>query len=226
MSKAMWEILVPTMRNDGRPIKTRFHRVWDEKVRAISDGLTIMPPSKGQWKSPNGKLFVERMIPVRIVATEEEIDKIIDMTIEYYEQEAVLAYKLSDVVKLKYHPDHEPKAKAEETTTRTDDVIKPLQEITWKKCFELMSDFSWEAIASVRDRLIKGNQIKAFRCGKTIVILHPEGLEKNLCKIMVWDGFAYDTDVTPYLRLIPKETINELVAPNQVGPTCGPKEPK
>ena len=101
-TKCLWEILVPTVRNDGRPIRTRFHRVWDAKVRAITNGLTILPPAKGQWVSPAGDLFIERMIPVRIVATHDEIAKIIDMTIDYYEQLAVLCYKLSDEVILKY----------------------------------------------------------------------------------------------------------------------------
>ena len=102
MERAVWEILVPTIRNDGRPIRTRFHRVWDEKIRAISGGLTIFTPAKGNWISPEGELFVERMIPVRVLATREEIDKIVDITIAYYEQEAVLAYKVSDEYILKH----------------------------------------------------------------------------------------------------------------------------
>lgn len=98
----LWEILVPTIRNDGRPFRVRYHRVWDAKVRAMSSGLTIMPVAKGQWVSPDGALFMERMIPVRIIATREQIEKIVDMTIKYYDQLAVLAYKISDEVILKY----------------------------------------------------------------------------------------------------------------------------
>ena len=45
--RTLWLILVPTIRNDGRPIRTRFHRVWDGKVRDISGGLTITPPVSG-----------------------------------------------------------------------------------------------------------------------------------------------------------------------------------
>jgi hypothetical protein len=98
--QTLWEILVPTVRNDGRPIRTKFHRVWDERVRAISGGLTIMPVAKGQWVHKD-ELFKERMIPVRIIATRKQMDKIIDMTMEYYEQLAVLAYKISEEVILK-----------------------------------------------------------------------------------------------------------------------------
>jgi hypothetical protein len=90
----LWEILVPTVMA-GRPIRTRYHRVWDGKVRAISGGLTILHPAKGHWVSPGGELFVERMIPVRIACTEEEIERIADMTAKYYKQEAVMYYVVS-----------------------------------------------------------------------------------------------------------------------------------
>lgn len=103
MSTALWEILVPTMKMDGTGFyTTRYHRVWDAKVRAISNGLTIMQPAKGQWVSEGGELFKERMIPVRIIATREQIEQIIDITMDYYSQQAVLCYRLSDEVILKY----------------------------------------------------------------------------------------------------------------------------
>lgn len=98
--KGLWEILVPTVRNDGRPFHLRFHRVWDAKVREISGGLTVLPVAKGQWVYEN-VIFKERMIPVRILATREEIETIVDFTLKYYEQIAVLAYKVADEVILK-----------------------------------------------------------------------------------------------------------------------------
>lgn len=94
----IWEILVPTIRNDGRPIHARFHRVWDAKVREVTGGLTIFPVAKGQWIHTDGKLFAERMIPVRIACTREQMDAIISMTMKYYEQLAVMAYRISDLV--------------------------------------------------------------------------------------------------------------------------------
>lgn len=99
--KNLWEILVPTVRNDGRPFRTRYHRVWDAKVREVSGGLTLLPVVKGQWLDGNVLYHNERMIPVRIIATREEIEKIIDMTIVYYEQEAVLAYRVAEEVILR-----------------------------------------------------------------------------------------------------------------------------
>ena len=105
MSKGMWEILVPTERRlkPGKYYTTRYHRVWDSKVRVITVGLTVMSPARGQWINPStGELFKERMIPVRILATRDEIDKVIDLTLKYYDQLAVLCYKISDEVILKY----------------------------------------------------------------------------------------------------------------------------
>jgi hypothetical protein len=101
IDKGLWEILVPTKRNDGRPFRTRFHRVWDKKVREISGGLTLMAVVKGQWVQGEVLFHNERMIPVRIIATQEEFEKIIDITIDYYEQEAVLGYRVADLVILR-----------------------------------------------------------------------------------------------------------------------------
>lgn len=100
-TRKLWEILVPTIFNDGKPVRTRYHRIWDRKVYEITGGLTIMTPSKGKWVSPNGTLFAERMIPVRISCTREEIEKIIDMTMKYYDQEAIMAYLISEEVIIK-----------------------------------------------------------------------------------------------------------------------------
>lgn len=101
-TQKLWEILVPTVSRQGKPYRTRYHRVWDKMVRSISNGLTILPPSKGQWVSPDGKLFVERMIPVRFLATKEQAEKIVNNTIAYYDQLAVLCYLISSDVILKH----------------------------------------------------------------------------------------------------------------------------
>jgi hypothetical protein len=94
----LWEILVPTVHPNGRPIRVRFHRVWDARVRALTGGLTILPVAKGQWIAPDGELFAERMIPVRIACTRAQMEAIVDLTLEYYQQQAVLAFRISDQV--------------------------------------------------------------------------------------------------------------------------------
>lgn len=97
----LWEVLVPTKFNSGKKISVKYHRNWDKKIQEISGGLTILTSAKGRWIGPNGKLFREKMIPVRIICTREEINKIIAMTKTYYKQKAVLAYKVGDEIILK-----------------------------------------------------------------------------------------------------------------------------
>lgn len=100
----LWEILVPTeRRKDGKPIRTRFHRVWDQKVRELAGGLTVLQPARGQWVSGSGELYRERMIPVRIMCTEEQIEEVADMTASYYDQLAVMFYRVSDNVRIKHY---------------------------------------------------------------------------------------------------------------------------
>jgi hypothetical protein len=100
-TKSLYRILVPTVRNDGRPFNLRYHRVWDAKVREITGGLTIMPVAKGQWVNGND-LFVERMIPVELMATEKQMIEIVAITLAYYEQLAVMWYRISDDVNITY----------------------------------------------------------------------------------------------------------------------------
>lgn len=89
------------MKGKKRFFSKKFHQQWDQKVIAISNGLTILEANKGHWKSPDGKLFSERMIPVRISCTEEQIHKIMDITANHYKQLAILAYRISNQVFLK-----------------------------------------------------------------------------------------------------------------------------
>lgn len=98
----LWEILVPTVRNNGKPYRARYHRVWDKKVQKIAKGLTILKPVKGKWVSPESDEFAERMIPVRIACSEHEIEEISVMTMLYYDQLAVMYYRVSDRVVIKH----------------------------------------------------------------------------------------------------------------------------
>jgi len=104
---SLWQILVPTLKRRPkgkmRYYTIRYHRLWDEKVRAISGGLTILSPAKGQWISTTGELYSERMIPVLIMCTKEQIDQIADITAKHYDQLAIFYYKVSDEVVIKHY---------------------------------------------------------------------------------------------------------------------------
>jgi hypothetical protein len=101
MSEELWEILVPASNGKDR-FSYEHHKQWDSFVKNITGGVTVMKPAKGQWVSPTGKLYIDRMIPCRIVCSEEQISEIIDFTIDHYNQEAVLAYRISTNVILRH----------------------------------------------------------------------------------------------------------------------------
>ncbi len=95
----LWEILVPTLRDNGRFYSLKFHRVWDKKIESIAGGLSIIKPMIGVWTNPDTKETIrERVIPVRIACTRAQIELILDFTIKYYDQHTCLAYKISDEV--------------------------------------------------------------------------------------------------------------------------------
>ncbi len=102
MEKELWEILVPASNNKDLKFSYEHHKEWDEFVKDISGGVTIMKTAKGEWVSPDGKLYIDRVIPCRIVCDEEQINEIVDFTIDHYKQEAVLAYRISTRVVLRY----------------------------------------------------------------------------------------------------------------------------
>lgn len=99
MKKCIWEILVPTMMNE-KPVRTKHHKKWDKLVKKITGGLTITSPGKGYWVDPNGNTIIERMIPVRIMCSEKEMEKISDITQKHYNQDAIMFYKISDDVRI------------------------------------------------------------------------------------------------------------------------------
>ena len=79
-----------------------YHLECDSFVKEITVGLTMHRVAKGEWINPSGELYKDKMIPVHVSCTEEEIYKIIDFTIKHYDQEAVTAYAISDYVIIKH----------------------------------------------------------------------------------------------------------------------------
>ena len=94
MKLELWEILVPV------EFDLYFHQQWDEKVSKIIGGVTLLQPLKGRWLAGE-EIVRESMIPVRLVGTREQIEQVVDLTLQHYNQASVLAYKISDDVILK-----------------------------------------------------------------------------------------------------------------------------
>ena len=96
IESSVYRIMVPCVRNDGRPIRVRCHKVWDAKVQQITGGMTIHKPSIGKWKDDKTSInYIERMIPVEIACTKQQFAEIMKFTLNFYEQEAVFGYLIS-----------------------------------------------------------------------------------------------------------------------------------
>ena len=96
----LYEILVPTI-VDKKHVDVTYHRLWDVKVKKITGGLTIHKSSKGYWVDGEGETFAERMIPVKIMCTEEQMQEIADITAEHYNQISIMFYRVSSEVTIK-----------------------------------------------------------------------------------------------------------------------------
>jgi len=103
---SLFEILVPAycsmVQDYDDPvtdyIMTDLHNQWDAYVNGICGGLTILKTQKGQWFHQERGIINETMIPVRIACTAEQLDQVLTFTLEHYQQEEVMAYKVSDQV--------------------------------------------------------------------------------------------------------------------------------
>lgn len=99
LQRCLWEILVPKYDNAGQEIPIEKHHEWDLMVQMIAGGLTIYRSAQGQWLNEmTGALYRERMVPVRIAATSEEMERIVEFTAHHYEQIQVMYYKVSNEV--------------------------------------------------------------------------------------------------------------------------------
>lgn len=91
----LWEIFIPTTMKhpsgSDLTVSVAHHLAWDTKVSAICKGLTLLPRVRGKWLNEE-----ERSIPVRIVCSSYEIERIAEITGEHYQQDAVLYWMVSD----------------------------------------------------------------------------------------------------------------------------------
>lgn len=88
----LWEVLVPTVSNTGKPFSVRHHRQWDAMVKNIAGGMTLVQPVRGSWVDPETETeYTERVIPVRIMCDRAQIIEICKETARFYDQLAVLA---------------------------------------------------------------------------------------------------------------------------------------
>jgi len=100
--KRLFEIIVPTKYGDNlKPIRTKHHKEWDKRVMKISGGMTILSAGKGKW-TYKGDEYPEKVIPVRVMCSDADMEKIVKITLEHYRQKAVMYYVLSNEVNIIY----------------------------------------------------------------------------------------------------------------------------
>lgn len=98
--KILWLIYVPTHFNNHTKIEMEYHKIWDRFVEKLTGGLSIDSPILGIWRDKDGVIYEEKMIPIQISCTEEQIEQIVDFTATHYQQKAITKYKISDDFKI------------------------------------------------------------------------------------------------------------------------------
>jgi hypothetical protein len=102
--KHLWAIIRPMQSNAGRPFTPEHHDVWDNGVIDLFGGATFLPVADGAWKH-GGKVFREPMQAVQVIATEKEIANLVSRTMLYYDQLAIMFYRVSETVHIVHRKD-------------------------------------------------------------------------------------------------------------------------
>lgn len=75
------------------------HYEWDDYVRKVAGGVTIFRSAQGEWVEPEtNRRYSERMIPVQVACSREDMLKIATFTKEHYNQKKVFFYEVSNRV--------------------------------------------------------------------------------------------------------------------------------
>ena len=102
-NQKLYEILIPIINNRGERFSAEHHKKWNNKALKIAGKFIIMKVIKEEWINLFGKEFYKnKMIPIRISCTKNQIEKIIQITIKHYNQEVILAYIISEKALLRY----------------------------------------------------------------------------------------------------------------------------
>jgi len=94
----LYEILIPVADNEKR-VFSRIHRkVWEKVVRDTAGGLSTCAPVDGQWVD-GGKVYSERMQPVRIACSAPKIRKLAEFAKGHFRQLSIMYYPVSPEVR-------------------------------------------------------------------------------------------------------------------------------
>lgn len=100
----LYEILIPNGYVDGKHTlfwSRSHHKTFDEYIKNETGhgGLTISAAAKGKWVDEiDGLELVEDVLPVRCIATPEQMKSIANTATVHYDQKEVMYYLLSEHV--------------------------------------------------------------------------------------------------------------------------------
>ena len=94
----LYEILIPQADNAKRAFSRSHHAKWEGIARDTAGGLSVCPIISGQWID-KGKVYRERMRPVRIACSARSMRKLADLAKSHYRQISVMYYPVSSEVR-------------------------------------------------------------------------------------------------------------------------------
>ncbi len=106
-----FEILIPVAPNKGEPTTDEMyakldfnkdgtifnkahHGTFIRKVLTVAGGYSWLPEIDGAWVNSHCEVVKEKMIPIRVACTDENIKEIASFAKQHYEQEAIFVLEI------------------------------------------------------------------------------------------------------------------------------------
>lgn len=96
-TETTFDVILKTCENNfdrGWIFTTKHHRIFYKFILNLSKGYSVLNELEGVWQNEKGTIYQEKMIPVRIACTDEQIKEIAEFAKAHYEQEAIFVLEL------------------------------------------------------------------------------------------------------------------------------------
>jgi len=87
--RKLWEIMVPLYSKDNFTYPLEFHQKWSGQVEKICGEPAMIGHPEVAFREPSGVEFYEFHFPARIYCTQNHINRISGMTLDYYCQNSI-----------------------------------------------------------------------------------------------------------------------------------------
>jgi hypothetical protein len=94
----LWEIFIPKNHNKEMIYGVSHHREWNRKVTKETNVILLSSSSYKEKSCPTIEepFFSEEMLLLRVYCTQEELDRILDITVDHYDRDKIIAFKISE----------------------------------------------------------------------------------------------------------------------------------